>query len=63
MSDHELAAIDAAAISDAIPVGDLQSLPPVDRGAGAWLTLAACFLLEGTIWGCVSALSHLSVLI
>ncbi|KAI9697363.1 MAG: hypothetical protein M1820_007869 [Bogoriella megaspora] len=27
------------------------SLPPVDGGKDAWLFLAACFVLEGTVWG------------
>lgn len=26
-------------------------LPPVDRGKGAWLFLAACFMIEALIWG------------
>jgi hypothetical protein len=27
------------------------SLPPIDGGKDAWLFLAACFTLEGTVWG------------
>lgn len=26
-------------------------LPPVDTGKGAWLFLAACFMIEALIWG------------
>jgi hypothetical protein len=38
---------------DSITAGDMnaQSLPPVDRGKHAWLTLVACFFLEATVWG------------
>jgi hypothetical protein len=50
-SDHELAAVNRGAdVDDTVNV-DLQSLPPVDRGKGAWLTLTACFFLEATVWG------------
>lgn len=27
------------------------SLPPVDGGKDAWFFLAACFMLEGLVWG------------
>ena len=27
------------------------SLPPVDGGKDAWLFLAACFMIEGLVWG------------
>ena len=50
-SDHELAAVNMAADLDNTSIVDLQGLPPVDRGKGAWLTLAACFFLEATVWG------------
>jgi hypothetical protein len=38
---------------DSTTAGDInaQSLPPVDRGKHAWLTLVACFFLEATVWG------------
>lgn len=28
-----------------------SNLPPVDTGKGAWLFLAACFMIEALIWG------------
>lgn len=35
------------------------SLPPVDSGKDAWFFLAACFMLEGLVWGKVPcAASH-----
>ncbi|EAW06524.1 putative MFS monocarboxylate transporter [Aspergillus clavatus NRRL 1] len=30
---------------------DEQQLPPMDGGKHAWLFLAACFMIEGLIWG------------
>ncbi|KAK4106024.1 MFS general substrate transporter [Parathielavia hyrcaniae] len=30
---------------------EMPSLPPVDRGKDAWLFLAACFMIEGLVWG------------
>jgi hypothetical protein len=30
------------------------NLPPVDRGKGAYMFLAACFMLEALIWGMIS---------
>jgi len=30
---------------------EMQSLPPVDGGKDAWLFLAACFMIEGLVWG------------
>ena len=51
ISDHELAAVNIGADVDDTNISDLQSLPPVDRGKQAWLTLAACFFLEATVWG------------
>lgn len=30
-------------------------LPPVDGGIHAWLFLAACFVVEGTVWGELTA--------
>ena len=54
LSDHELAAVNTSAdIDDDISPIDSQSLPPVDRGKGAWLTLLACFFLEAVVWGYV----------
>lgn len=50
-SDHELAAENTDPDIDDRSIVDLQSLPPVDRGKGAWLTLTACFFIEATIWG------------
>ncbi len=50
-SDHELTAVHIGADIDDTSIVDLQSLPPVDRGKHAWLTLAACFFLEATVWG------------
>lgn len=28
-----------------------SQLPPVDRGAGAWMFLVASFVIEGLVWG------------
>lgn len=50
-SDHELAAVGMGTDIDDTSVVELQSLPPVDRGKRAWLTLTACFFLEATVWG------------
>ncbi|KAG7290866.1 hypothetical protein NEMBOFW57_000871 [Staphylotrichum longicolle] len=30
---------------------EMPSLPPVDGGKDAWLFLAACFMIEGLVWG------------
>lgn len=30
---------------------EMASLPPVDGGKDAWLFLAACFMIEGLVWG------------
>lgn len=49
--DHELAAANTGGDIDDTTITDLQSLPPVDRGKAAWLTLTACFFLEATVWG------------
>lgn len=50
-SDHELAAVNMVADIDDTSAVDLQGLPPADRGKHAWLTLAACFFLEASVWG------------
>jgi hypothetical protein len=50
--DHELATMHTAPDLEVIEDVDLHSLPPVDRGKIAWLTLAACFFLEAAVWGC-----------
>lgn len=31
-----------------------KGLPPIDSGRRAWLFLAACFIIEGLIWGIYS---------
>ena len=54
-SDHELATVNGGADIDDTSMVDLQSLPPVDRGKRAWLTLMACFFLEATVWGYAEA--------
>ena len=51
MNDHELTDVSLNVTLDDTGVVDLQSLPPVDRGRHAWLTLTACFFLEATVWG------------
>lgn len=56
-SESNLAHHNASAAQDQESHNDIPrpehefSLPPVDRGKDAWLFLAACFMLEGTIWG------------
>jgi hypothetical protein len=37
--------------SDDIDEFDDSRLPPVDGGYQAWLFLAACFMVEGIVWG------------
>lgn len=34
-----------------------RKLPRVDRGKGAWLFLAGCFVFEAMVWGMSSALA------
>ena len=46
---------------DVLPDGDVKSasasddelttLPPADRGKGAWMFLAGCFVFEALVWG------------
>lgn len=31
-----------------------QTLPRADGGKDAWTVLAACFVLEALVWGCVA---------
>ncbi|KAH1491333.1 hypothetical protein LV164_002272 [Aspergillus fumigatus] len=38
-------------LSDDIDEFDDSRLPPVDGGYQAWLFLAACFMVEGIVWG------------
>lgn len=64
--DHELTAatVGGAGINDddhddvSNNAVDLQALPPADRGKAAWLTLAACFVLEASVWGYAGQSTH-----
>lgn len=41
----------AAAETSPEPEHSIAALPPVDRGRGAWLFLAAATLMEACVWG------------
>ncbi len=38
---------------------EMASLPQVDGGRDAWLFLAACFVIEGLVWGVYTTYRHL----
>ncbi len=49
--DHSLRTVSPESPIEDANEHEMASLPQVDGGKDAWLFLAACFLIEGLVWG------------